>query len=353
MTNRRDFLKKSISAAALSVIPSFYAFAEAKNKKNETETGKVLPERLKKGDTIGLIAPGGNITEGELEDSVKNMQNLGFKTYYTQNINAQDGYLAGSDEQRASDIMHMFENKNIDGIVCVRGGYGTIRTLDLLDYELICQNPKVVMGYSDITALVNAIYQKTALVTFHGPVGSSTFNEFSTKSFKKVVMKSKERYKYKYEREADSDENPEFDTFTITPGKASGELIGGNLVMLTTMIGTKYEPDFKNKIIFMEEISEKPYKIDRMITHLLMATNFSKAAGIVCGIFNKCDVSGKTEKSLSLKDVLVKRLRPLNIPAYYGASFGHVANKLTLPVGVEAKLNANKLSLKLLEKSVK
>ena len=209
------------------------------------------------------------------------------------------------------------------------------------------------MGYSDITVLIAALYKKIGLVSFHGPVGSSTFNKFTTKILKKVVMKAKAKYKFPYEREEETEENTEFDVYTTNNGVAEGELVGGNLMMLVTLIGTEYEPDFENKIVFIEQIQEKPYKVDRMITQLIMATNFSKAKGIVCGIFKSCEYSGEGEDSFMLKELMMRRLKPLNIPTYYGAPFGHVANKFTLPVGINAKLNADKQTLTLLEAAVK
>jgi len=348
--NRRNFLKSAGIATAFTALPFHSAFAKAK--KYTLPPTKVLANRLRVGDTIGLIAPGGNVSQKELDESKESLTALGFKTYHTPNILAKDGYLAGTDQQRADDMMHMFTNKEVNAIVCVRGGYGTVRTLDLLDYDTIKSNPKILLGYSDVTALLIALYQKAGLVAFHGPVASSTFNDFTTESFRKVLMEVPDNYKYAYQREAETESNTEFDEYTITSGEAKGELIGGNLVMLQSLIGTAYEPNFENKIIFMEEIKEKPYKIDRMLTHLIMSTNFSKAAGIVCGIFNKCDKNQEDVDSFTLKEVLEKRLSPLNIPCYYGAPFGHVINKLTLPTGINAKIDATKQFIKLLEPSV-
>ena len=352
MFNRRNFIKSAGVLTAFSSFPFFSASAKAKITTEKKEQPLLLPKKLSKGNLIGLIAPGGYITEKQLKEAEENLTNLGFKTYHTENILAQEGYLAGSDQQRADDIMHMFSKKEIDGIICVRGGYGTVRTLDLLNYEVIKQNPKVLIGYSDITALIAALYKKTGLVSFHGPVGTSTFNKFTTKIFKNVVMKAKEKYKFPYQREKESEENTEFDVYTINSGIVKGELVGGNLMMLISLIGTEYEPNFENKIVFIEEIQEKPYKVDRMITQLIMATNFSKAAGIVSGIFKSCEYSGKGEDSFLLKEVITKRLKPLDIPIYYGAPFGHVANKFTLPVGINAKLNADKQTLTLLKSAV-
>lgn len=337
-----------MGTAATALVPINIAW-----KSKGSDLAKILPKHLVKGDTLGLVSPGGFITEEQLEETIDSVEKLGFKAYYRESVTARDGFFGGTDKVRADDLMHMFTNKNVAGILCTRGGYGSNRILDLVDFELIKQNPKALIGYSDITSLLVAIYQKTGLVGFHGPVGISTFNEYSTKSFEKVLLKPKKRYKYPYERENKSENNTDFDKYTIIEGKAEGELIGGNLVMLRTLIGTEYEPDFENKIVFIEEISEKPYKIDRMLTHLLMATNLAKAKGIVLGIFHKCDIDPEdTEGSFSLKEVLTERLVGLNIPCFYGMPFGHVSNKITLPVGVTAKMNAEKQNLVLIEAAV-
>jgi len=349
MHNRRNFIKTIGAVVAFSGL-SMVSFAHKPVELKVTKK-KILPKKLSQGNLIGLIAPGGDVSKEQVVESQQNLENLGFNTYFTPNILAKEGYLAGSDQQRASDIMHMFTNPKVDAIFCVRGGYGTARTLDLLNYELIKQNPKIVIGYSDVTALITALYQRIGLVGFHGPVATSTFNSFSIESMKNVIQTPEIEYLYAYEREEDTVDNKEFDVFTISGGTASGKLIGGNLVMLVSLIGTKYEPDFKGKIVFLEEVREKPYKVDRMLTQLSMATNFNQAAGIVCGIFYRCDAEN-LEESFSLKEVLMRRLKPLDIPIFYGAPFGHVENKWCLPVGINALLDADNKTLKLLERAV-
>lgn len=349
MHNRRNFIKKIGAFLAFSSFSMVSIGRESTL--SQPQKKRILPKKLTEGSLIGLIAPGGDVSEKQLKEAQQNLENLGFKTYFTQNILAKEGYLAGSDEQRASDIMHMFTNPKVDAIFCVRGGYGTARTLNLLNYEQIKQNPKILIGYSDITALITALYQRIGLVSFHGPVATSTFNSFSIESMKNVIQTPQNEYIYDYLREKDTEQSSEYDVYTISGGKASGKLIGGNLMMLVSLVGTKYEPDFEDKIIFIEEVREKPYKVDRMLTQLLMATNFSKAAGIVCGIFNKCDAENLDE-SFSLKEVLTRRLQPLNIPIFYGAPFGHVENKWCLPVGINAFLDADNKTLKLLESAV-
>jgi muramoyltetrapeptide carboxypeptidase len=232
----------------------------------------------------------------------------------------------------------------------VRGGYGSIRILDLLDYDQIRKHPKVFIGYSDITALLTSIYQETGLVTFHGPVGTSDFNSFSVKSMKKVLLDPKSEYKYPYKREKNTRNNPEFDRYTISGGTVEGILIGGNISVLDSIIGTQFEPDFENKIVYLDEIGEKTYRVDKMVFHLLSGTNLNQAAGIVMGVFGECNIN--EEPRLSLKVALDDLLKPLGIPVSYGLSFGHIKRMITIPTGVMASLDADKNSLRLLETAV-
>jgi len=235
-------------------------------------------------------------------------------------------------------------------MVCAEGDSGSIRILNLLDFDQIGQNPKVIIGYSDITALLTSIYENTGLVTFHGPVGISVFNDFTVKSLKKVILDPATRYKYPYERVNHTEYNPEFDRYTIRSGKAEGDLIGGNISVLDSMIGSNFEPDFENKIVYLEEIEEKTYRVDKMLFHLLEATNLKKAAGIALGVFSKCNIN--EEPALSLKVAIEDLMIPLDMPVSYGLSFGHIDNIITIPNGIPAKINADRNSLKLLGKAV-
>jgi len=215
---------------------------------------------------------------------------------------------------------------------------------------VIRQHPKVLIGYSDITAILTAVYQETGLVTFHGPVGTSDFNRFSTRSIRKVLMEPIEEYKYPYKREKQTRENPEYDRYTLTGGEAEGELIGGNISVLDSIIGTRFEPDFKDKLVYLEDIGEKTYRIDKMVFHLLSGTNLKQAAGIVMGVFDDCNVNDLP--TLSLKQALDDLLIPLGIPVSYGLSFGHIKRQVTIPTGIRAAMDADKNSFRLLEPAV-
>ena len=352
MLNRRKFIKSSVALSGLSLMPFSANYAQQKLSSPQTESKSIiLPNRLKKGDLIGLVTPGGNISKEELLQTVETLEGFGFRTYYKDSVLSRYGYFAGKDIERAHELMHMFANPDVDAILCVRGGYGAIRILDILDYELIQQNPKILIGYSDITALLISIYERTGLVTFHGPVGVSSFNEFTVESFEKVLINPKNKYKYPYEREPETEGNPENNIYSINDGITEGELIGGNLSVIVSMIGSAYEPDFEDKIVYLEEIGEKPYRVDKMLFHLLYATNLKKAAGIVLGIFYECN-KDKKEAGFTLKQAIGDLLKPTGIPVSYGLSFGHVNNKITIPNGIRAMFNATKNSLKLLEKAV-
>ena len=314
---------------------------------------KIKAKRLSKGDTVGLIAPAGYITESNLQEAIENIESLGFKPYYTDRILDRYGYLAGKDDTRAEDLNHMFTNDNVDGVFCVRGGYGVARMLRKINYDAIKANPKVLVGYSDITALHYAIYSQTGLVTFHGPVATSTFNEYTVNNLVKTIMNPEERTVFT--PADDSDRGSDFDIYAIREGKAKGELIGGNLSLVVTFLGTPYDVDYKNKILYLEEIDENPYRVDRMLTHLYQAGKLEEVAGVALGIFRKCDAkvgSAKGEQTLSLKEVLYNKLYDLGIPVIYGLSFGHVENKYTIPFGINSELDVQNRTLTLTEPAV-
>ncbi len=334
-----------------TVMPGLKVFSQTTNLlKVEYSPKRIFPKRLEQGDVIGLVTPGSPITEDQLKETVEKLEGMGYKTYYKPSVLSVYGYFAGTDKERAYELMHMFANKEVDAIMCVRGGYGSIRILDLLDFDQIKKNPKIFVGFSDITALLTSINERTGLICFHGPLGVSDFNDYTLKSFENVLVNPKPRYKYPYQREENTEDNPEFDFYTITNGRAEGELIGGNLSVLASLAGSKFETNFENKIVFLEEIEEKTYRVDRMLTQLVQATNLRKARGIVLGVFYKCNVNEKP--TLTLKQAIADILKPLNIPVAYGFPFGHIETKMTIPTGVNAKFNAGRRTLKLMEEAV-
>ena len=312
----------------------------------------VKPKRLKKGDTMGLVAPGFAIKAEVLQKALESLEKMGFKPHHTPRILGNYGYFSDSDEQRALDLNEMFADPKVDGILCARGGYGCTRILSLLDYEIIRNNPKALIGFSDITALIQAIHKETGLVCFHGPVGSTLDDGYSQKYLKKVLVRGKGPLKLKNAKlEAEFLGNPEYDRYTIFPGSSEGSLIGGSLTLVASLVGTPHEIDFTDRIVFLEDVGEAPYRMDRMLTQLIHGPTFSKAKGIIFGVCKDCDGEKKID-NFTLREVLMDRIAPLGIPAAYGMSFGHVPQNLTLPVGIRALFDAGEMRLELLEEAV-
>ena len=315
----------------------------------------IKPPKLEKGDTVGLIAPASCAFEpSTIRAGVETLQSLGFKVKTGKHIKEKFGYLAGTDEQRAADLHRMFADDEVKAVVALRGGYGSMRMLNLINYELIKNNPKILLGYSDITSLCLAIYVKTGLVTFHGPVAISSFSEYTQKYFFKVACSTTPIGEIAHP-EPKNELRPTAHLCIIRPGKASGKLIGGNLTLLTALLGTPFEPNFKDTILFLEETYEEPYDIDRMLTQLLLAGKLDQVSGI---IFDRCpnckpsDYKPAFNVTFSLEEVLNDRLGKLSCPVLFGLNVGHEADKPTLPIGVKVLLDANRAILSIDEGAV-
>jgi len=346
---RRNFIKTVSTAAVLGAALPLNTFARAADNLQAI----IKPKRIAPGNTIGLITPGSFIHEDSLKESITNLENLGFKVVYTDNVLARSGYLGGTDKQRADDLNAMFARKDVDAIVCTRGGYGCARILPMLNYDTIKANPKILIGYSDITALCCGISARTGLVTYHGPVGTSTFNDFSVNNFKNVLMYPSDNFRL-YNAQEDPGKQ-DYQVYPIRSGKAEGGLCGGNLSIVCSLIGTPYDINTDGKIVFLEEVEEEPYRIDRMLTQMILAGKFDKAKGIALGVFTQCEKREQNagfSTSFNLKEVLIDRLYNLNIPVIYGMSFGHIVNKFTLPFGVNARLDVDNQCVTLLEPAV-
>lgn len=300
------------------------------------------PKGLKFGDRLGLISPASPTSKENVEKAYKQLMKMGFKVEVGESCYEEYGYLAGSDKSRAEELNNMFEDENIDGIICMRGGYGTPRILELLDYEAIKNNPKVFIGYSDITALHIAINQKSNLVTFHGPMVASNmiedFDDFSKNSLYNSVLENN--------LIGELVNPPEEEIEIINGGIAEGKIIGGNLCLLADTLGTPYEIDTKGKILFIEEIGEEPYCIDRMFTQLRLAGKFKDASGIILGDFNNCEAeTSEYADSLSLRQVIKDIIKPLGKPTIYNFQSGHCQPMITIPFGIKAKLDATNRQL--------
>lgn len=351
MQGRRDFIKTLMLAT--SALTPVSVLAKQDPLKGLNSSIAMKAKRLASGQTIGLIAPSSNVTENEDIYYARDvLKSFGFEVKAGDHLFERRGYLAGADELRAQDVNNMFADKDVDGIVCLRGGYGSPRILPYLDYKTIAANPKVIMGYSDVTALLNAIFAKTGLITFHGPIAGQRFSDYTLASFKKVLFEPSAGIKLAEAPPFEQKEGwVEKDNrlSVIVPGKAEGQLIGGNLSLMVSMVGTAYEPDYEGKILFLEDVSEAPYSIDRMLTHLKLAGRLQKLKGIA---FGKCTECYSHRNSLSLEQVLNDHLAPLGVPVVRGAMIGHIDDMATIPIGAKAEINTADGPLVLLESAV-
>jgi len=336
--NRSDFLK----LLGMGGMAGVAAGAGAPIGWADRRSVLLKPHRLQRGDTVGLISPGFSLPDpGQYDEIAGTIEELGFSVKSGAHARRRYGYLAGTDEERASDLNDAFSDSEVDAIIPFRGGWGSNRILDLIDFETIARNPKPLIGFSDITSLLLAIYSRTGLVTFHGPVGKSEWTDFTLQHFRKILM------------DGDTPElsNPAGESFrTITPGKASGPLIGGNLTVLTSMLGSDYLPEFNGAILFLEDVGEDIYRIDRMLTQLKLSGVLSRISGLV---FGKCtDCKAGSGESLTLDQVFADHLEPLDIPAFRGSMIGHIDDVFTLPIGIPAEMDAEKGTVTLIESAV-
>jgi muramoyltetrapeptide carboxypeptidase len=284
----------------------------------------------------------------------ESLEALGLNVRIGKHVLARHGYLAGSDKDRAADINDFFSDSSIKAVLPIRGGWGSSRVLPHLDYDAIRRNPKVIVGYSDITALHLAIQAKTGLVTFHGPNGMGRWDAWSLDYFKRLL----------FDGEAVTMENPtmlsernalaqtENRVQTITPGSARGRVLGGNLTVLTTILGSAYVPSFDGAILFVEDVGEDFYRIDRMFTQLKLAGILDRVRGFVFGTCAECS-PGEGFGSLTLEEIFADHIKPLNIPAWFGAMIGHQMPQWTIPVGVEAEIDSATGTIRLLAPAVR
>jgi len=299
---------------------------------------------------VGLIAPASYTFDlWRLDDAALRVEALGLKPKFGKYVRGRRGFLAGTERERLEDLHAMFADKDVAGVFCLQGGYGTPRLLDGLDYELIRKNPKILLGYSDITGLHLAIHKKTGLVTFHGPNMIGALPPWSLELLKKALFVAESIGEVTNPQEQDP-LNREFPIRTVVPGTARGRIVGGNLTLISATMGTPYEIDTKNKILLLEDTGEAPYRIDRMLVQLRLAGKLQEAAGIVFGTCTDCAPSRSSfELSLSLSEVLDELLGSLGKPVLAGLLFGHTKEKATIPIGVEAELDAGAKRLTILE----
>lgn len=302
----------------------------------------VKPPRLRVGDTVGVVAPAGWITKEELKWIAFQLSRRGLNIKMAPHLLDRYGYLAGADRDRAADINSMFSDSEVRAIVAAAGGWGSARILPLLDYNTIRNHPKIVIGYSDITALLLALHSQCGFVTFHGLLGTSPWNDFSLRYLQKVL----------FEGEKVLFENPfNIRVETITGGRARGQLVGGNLSVLAGLAGSSYLPDWSGKILFIEDINEDIYRVDRFLTQLKLAGILDRISGFIFGQCSRCAVDDE-KPTFNLWEVLVDQIRPLGIPAWYGSAIGHIRNQFTIAIGVEVEIDGDRGTIQMLESAV-
>lgn len=306
----------------------------------------VKPKLLKKGDRVAIIAPSTPADPEKVRRSEKGLRALGLEPVYYPSCFSYHGHLAGTDETRLSDLHEAFSDKSIKGIICLKGGSGATRLLDKIDYRIISRHPKVFVGYSDITALHMAFQNKCGLVTFHGPMALSDmyhykndevkFDSFSYESYHKTLFEAKPLGEI---------ENPkEFPLEMLVGGKAEGLLVGGNLSLMISTLGSPYEIDTKGKILFIEEVHESAYVVDRMLTALALAGKFRDCMGIILGTWTDCVQEEKKSyggKDLTLEEIFDEVVKPWGKPTITGLYAGHNSPQLMLPLGVHVKIDAD------------
>lgn len=289
----------------------------------------IKPARLQKRDTVGVLSPASPIREGQLSRAIEQIESMGWRPVIGKHVESADGYLAGDDIQRLQDIRDFVQNDEIKAIWCVRGGYGVSRILPYFD-SIYAHSyaPKLVIGYSDITAW-HLYLANRGLTSIHAQVAGASWTDGVSDQLR-IALEG---------RLSGTKLEANDDLKVIVRGQARGRLVGGNLSLLTALIGTPWMPRMKNRLVYIEDVGEKPYRIDRMLTQLIQATDISQAAGIALGLFADCEAK-EGENSWSLMEVLIDRLAPLKLPCCYGLPFGHVENNLCIPNLVKAELDA-------------
>ena len=342
---RRSFLGAGLAAtAALSLGSAAYGMSAGDT--------VIRPDRLKAGDTVMLIAASSvEYNKLRLQLAIESLEALGLKVKIGKHVMGRHGYFPASDEDRAADLNAAFADTSVKAVIALKGGWGAARTLPYLDYEMIGKNPKILLGYSDVTALLNAIYIKTGLVTFHGPNGGSPWAEFSAQNVREILFEAKAQHMVNPQDKNGHLTVRKYRTQTISSGVAEGRLVGGNLTVLTTVQGTPYFPDTAGKILMLEDVGENIYRVDRMLTQLALGGHLDNCAGIIFGGFT--DVKpGNGLGNFSLTDIMEQHVRRADKPCFSGAMFGHIEDKRTMPVGGMVRMDADAGTVTMLESAV-
>ena len=307
------------------------------------------PSRLRSGDVIGLIAPAtAPVTSEKVEGGVRYLERLGYRVRVGRNVMRQYGYLAGTDEERAADLNEMVRDKSVRAIIAIRGGYGTPRILSMVDYAALRRDPKILVGYSDLTALQLAIFRRTGLVTFSGPMSgvemASGIDPYTEEHFWRQLTSAK---KIGWLR------NPVDEPVGILrAGKGTGKLLGGCFALVASLMGTPLLPDLRKSILVLEDVDEAPHRVDRMLAQFAHAGILRNLAALVFGKFVDC-LPGEPEKPhLTIEQVIGEVTQLTTCPVVTDYQYGHIRKKVTLPWGLKARLDTNKGGIEVLESAV-
>jgi muramoyltetrapeptide carboxypeptidase len=347
--DRRHFLKSAGAASAAAAAAAWGAATPA----HPTAPHALKARRLSPGATVALVGPASaTFLRLDLEIARESLEALGLRVILGEHLRDRHGYLAGQDRDRAADINRFFADPSVAAVLPIRGGWGSSRLLPYLDYDLIARHPKIILGFSDITALLLAVHARTGLVTFHGPNGMGRWDLFSVDYVRRVLFDAEEvTFENLREKKQEALIQTEYRVQTIEPGTARGRLLGGNLTVLAALLGSPYLPGWDGCILFLEDVNEDIYRIDRMMTSLKLAGVLGRIRGCVFGTCAECE-PGEGYGSLTLDEVLDDHLRPLKIPVWSGAMIGHQMPQFTLPVGAEVEIDAARGTIKMIEPGV-
>lgn len=353
MIDRRTFISAALGLGAAANLRASGRYEDLQSSVFYKPVGAppkqiIKPPALRRGSKVAITAPASPTNKWEIRNGIRALESLGCKIEIGKTITEYKSsykYLAAPDEKRAEELTRFVERKDVDAILCARGGYGVMRILPSLDFETIRANAKPIIGFSDITALINPIYAMGGIAAFHGPVASSSFNSFSLDYFKKVLAPDGkfEPVKISY-----------YSAKTAYSGKVRGKLAGGNLSMLVATLGTPYEVDARDAILIIEDVSEHAYRIDRMLTQLWLAGKIDQCAGVAFGHFSNLNTrkSFYPGRQYTIKQVIIDKMRQYGKPSVYELPFGHYKDNATLPLGVEAELDADARTLTITEPAV-
>lgn len=369
MVSRRTFNSILITSTIASIAPLNRAIAASAGSTNlqpapgnarapghagsRPRLPRLRPPRLRKGDLVALFAPGGHVTDEQIERSVKNLESLGLRVTLSKNLRARYGGYAGLPRDRADDMHALIRDPGIKALWSIRGGSGTAQILPFLDYALIRANPKIIIGFSDITALLNAVTHLASVITFHGPGAISTFSDYSVNHLQSVLFDGASNYTMRSASANDerATTEPEYQMKSLRPGVAEGALWGGNLSVFAALIGTPFLPSLKGSLLFLEDANEEPYRLDRLLTQVRQHIGAGYPAATLFGVFRRYAPKDDAP-TITLPQVLEDYAATQPIPAVSGYSLGHISHQMTLPIGLRARLDTEAKTVTLLEAAV-